>query len=109
MAPRDARTRSVRWLALAAVLAACLSLLGCGDGSPYCGLPADITDRLAVYCDDPRSDPVCDYPGETAGFEDTASGLRLVGGEFAACNFDDEVECPPGTVGEPYCIVDPEL
>lgn len=86
-----------------------LLLAACGSGEPYCGLPADITDRLTVYCDSPRQDPVCNYPGQEPRYEDTAAGLRLVGGEIAGCNTDDEVECPLGTEGPPVCITDPEL
>ena len=81
----------------------------CGPDGPYCGLPADITNRLTVYCPSDAEDPVCDFPGMEAHYEDTASGLRLVGGELATCDTDDNAACPPGTVGEPRCLPDPEL
>jgi len=82
---------------------------GCADGAPYCGLPEDATGRLVAYCDNPRAEPVCDLPGEEAHFEMEAMGLRLVGGLRAGCSTDDVIVCPMGTVGESYCITDPEL
>ncbi len=94
----------VRLLALAFVLS-----LGCSDGSPYCGLPEDLTGRLVVYCDSPRDEAVCDLPGEEAHYEMGATGLYLAGGLRAGCDIDDEISCPLGTVGEAYCITDPEL
>jgi hypothetical protein len=83
--------------------------LGCGSGAPYCSEFLDATGRPIVYCPDGRQDPVCDYPGETAHFEEGEMGITLVGGERAGCNTEFEVVCPLGTVGEPYCITDPEL
>jgi len=87
---------------------ACLLAAGCAD-TPYCGLPEDATGRLIAYCDNPRAEPVCDLPGEEAHYEMGALGLRLVGGLRAACGIDDEIACPMGSVGEAYCITDPEL
>ena len=43
--------------------------IGCADGGPYCGLPADATGRLVAYCGNPRQEPVCDMPGMEAHFE----------------------------------------
>jgi len=85
-----------------------LAAFGCDNG-PYCGQPADVTGRLIPYCDDPRQEPVCDEPGMEAHYEDTAMGVRLVGGRRAICDIEDEIVCPMGTVGEAYCITDPEL
>ncbi|HHH28555.1 MAG TPA: hypothetical protein ENK57_09440 [Polyangiaceae bacterium] len=81
---------------------------GCAP-PPYCGLPADATGRLVAYCDSPRDQPVCDEPDAEAHFEEGARGIQLVGGRVASCSSDDELVCPPGTVGEPYCITDPQL
>ena len=94
----------MRWLPLLLFVAS----WGC-QPSPYCGLPADATGRLVAYCDNPRREPVCDLPEMMAHFEDSGRGLVLVGGERARCDATDEVACPPRTVGEPYCITDPEL
>ncbi len=62
-----------------------------------------------MYCENPREEAVCDEPGMEARFESGAMGLRLVGGQRALCDANDVVVCPPGTVGVPYCILDPEL
>ena len=86
-----------------------LALPACGSDEPFCGAPVDITGRLTVYCNNPRQDPVCNYPGEEPRYEDTAAGLRLVGGELAGCATDESVECPVGTEGPAVCITDPEL
>lgn len=83
--------------------------LGCADGAPFCGLPLDATGRLVPYCDNPRDEPVCDLPGMEAHYEMGAMGLLLVGGARASCNMDDEIACPLGTVGEAFCLRDPEL
>ena len=82
---------------------------GCADGSPYCALPEDATGRLVAYCGNPRQEPVCDRPGMEAHYEESGTGLHLVGGERAGCSIEDAITCPLGTVGEPYCITDPEL
>lgn len=86
-----------------------LGAAGCGSNDPYCGEFVDITGRAAVYCPGVRDDPVCDLEGQRAHFEETSSGLRLVGGARPTCNAQFEVVCPDGTVGEAYCITDPEL
>ena len=90
-------------------LVAILCALGCGSGEPYCGLPEDATGRLIAYCGSPREEPVCNEPGQEAHFEMGGSGLVLVGGQRASCSSDDEVVCPTGTIGEAFCITDPEL
>lgn len=82
---------------------------GCADGAPYCGLPEDATGRLVAYCGNPRQEPVCDYPGMDAHYEDGASGLVLIGGARASCDAEDEIACPTGTEGPAYCLTDPEL
>ncbi|MGE0791365.1 MAG: hypothetical protein AB7S26_37165 [Sandaracinaceae bacterium] len=99
--------RTLGWIARASALAC--TMLGCTGPEAYCGLPQDITMRLTAYCSDIDSDPVCDYEGQEAHYEDTPSGLRLVGGAPATCDMDDAIVCPGGTVGEPRCIRDPEL
>ena len=86
-----------------------LTCLGCGTGEPTCGLPVDATGRLVVYCDNPRENAVCDEPGMEARYESGAMGFRLVGGRLASCDASDEVICPVGTEGPPYCVLDPEL
>ncbi|MCB9592545.1 MAG: hypothetical protein H6719_07425 [Sandaracinaceae bacterium] len=86
-----------------------LALVGCGSADPYCGLPADATGRLIAYCGSPREEPVCNEPGQEAHYEMGATGLVLVGGQRASCGIDDEIVCPVGTVGEAFCITDPEL
>ena len=83
--------------------------VGCADGGPYCGLPADATGRLVAYCGNPRQEPVCDMPGMEAHFEEGPAGIILVGAERAGCSSDDVITCPAGTTGEAYCITDPEL
>jgi hypothetical protein len=86
-----------------------LVLAGCGGSDPYCSEFVDITGRPAAFCPDSRQDPVCDYAGQRAHFEERDMALELVGGERATCTVELEVVCPMGTVGEPYCITDPEL
>ncbi len=81
----------------------------CGGNEPYCSEFVDATGLAAAYCPGPRDEPVCDYPGERAHFEEGPMGISLVGGARASCNREDEVVCPTGTVGDPYCITDPEL
>jgi len=95
----------MRWL----ILLGALMCIGCGTGNPSCGLPADATGRLIVYCDDPRQEGVCDEMGMEAHYESGAMGVQLVGGQRASCDADDQIVCPMGTVGDPYCITDPEL
>lgn len=90
-------------------LALVLLASGCAASGPYCGLPADATGRLIPYCGNPRQEPVCNLPGMEAHYEMGSSGLVLVGAERAACDADDEIVCPAGTVGEAFCITDPEL
>lgn len=82
---------------------------GCAQENPYCALPADATSRLTPYCRGIHDVALCDLPGEVAHFEETGVGLRLVGGVHATCDAADEIVCPPGSVGEPYCVRDPEL
>jgi len=94
----------LRWLLPLIVLAG----VGCANG-PTCGLPLDATGRLVVYCDNPRDEGVCDEPGQQAHYESGAMGVQLVGGQRASCDVNDVVVCPAGTVGEAYCITDPEL
>ncbi len=82
-----------------------LVLLGCGSSDPYCSDFVDATGRAAAYCPSPRDEPVCDLPGERAHFQTGAmGGVVLSGGLRASCDADFQVICPPGTVGEPYCI-----
>ena len=70
-----------------------------------------MTGRPVAYCDDERSDPVCDLPGEEARFEDMgAFGWVLVGGVRATCSLEEgEPTCPMGAEGSPYCLPDPGL
>lgn len=86
-----------------------LLVAGCADAGPYCGLPEDATGRLVPYCGNARAEPVCDFPGEEAHYEMGATGLVLVGGARASCDSNDEIACPMGTVGEAFCLTDPEL
>lgn len=90
------------WIAIA------LTVLGCSN-APYCGEFVDATGRPVVYCPGPRDEPVCDFPDDQARFEVGLRGYTLVGGLRASCNSEREVVCPAGTVGEAYCILDPEL
>ncbi|MFK7985442.1 MAG: hypothetical protein AB8I08_05385 [Sandaracinaceae bacterium] len=84
-------------------------LSGCDNG-PYCGEFEDMAGRRVAFCPNPRQDPVCDLPGEEARFEEgPGGGLTLVGGERGSCNAEGIVVCPMGTIGEPYCITDPQL
>ena len=92
------------WIPLALLAAA-----GCGPDY-YCSEFDDATGRPVVFCSNPRAEPVCDLPGDEARFEeDPEMGLVLVGAERAECSSEREVVCPMGTVGDPYCIIDPEL
>lgn len=99
----------MRKLISVGALALLLGGLGCGSNDPYCGEFDDSTGRAIAYCPNPRQDPVCDEPGDEAHFEEGTAGWMLVGGAYARCDEDREVACPTDTVGEPYCITDPEL
>jgi hypothetical protein len=96
----------VRWALIAIVS---ISAFACTSNEPYCSDFIDATGRAAVYCPGPRDEPVCDYPGQMAHFEEGSLGIVLVGGERPSCNADDEVVCPDTTTGDAYCIRDPEL
>lgn len=92
------------WIALGVgfVLAAC-------SDAPFCGAINDATGRPVVFCPGPRDEPVCDFEDDRARFELGRNGYALVGGARASCSTERRVVCPPGTVGEPYCLLDPEL
>jgi hypothetical protein len=91
------------------LLSLALFAAACGSDAPYCSEFIDISGRPTVYCPNARQDPVCDLEGDHARFVEGPMGLELVGAERATCNVEEVVICPPGTVGEPYCITDPEL
>ncbi|MBX3276201.1 MAG: hypothetical protein KF729_38465 [Sandaracinaceae bacterium] len=95
--------------ALFALSVALSSLVAGCRPSLFCGQPRDATGRLVPLCENQREEPVCDEPGSMARYEEGLSGLVLVGGQRALCDGDDVVICPAGTVGEPYCLLDPEL
>ncbi len=87
-----------------------LAAPACGGNDPYCGLPLDVTGREVIYCPGVHDTPVCDLEGMHTHFEVSATGRReLVGGVHATCDEEGEVTCPAGTMGEAYCITDPEL
>ena len=84
---------------------------GCAPAGPHCSAVIDITGRFVAACGNPRADPICDETGETGRYENTPTmGIQLVGAVVInTCTLNDEVVCPTGTEGEPYCLVDPRL
>lgn len=83
-------------------------LLGCSN-DPLCSEWVDATGYPAAYCPSMDQTPVCDAPGEEARFEESGGEVVLIGGDDAQCTMSFELECPPGTTGEPYCLTVPRL
>ena len=82
--------------------------VGCANG-PFCSVVRDATGRSVAECQNPRAVVICDLPGETGRFVETATGQELEGALRATCSADDEIRCPPGTEGVAYCLLDPTL